>query len=259
MSADFAAAAAELDHARRSARAIDRFSDGLAPTSIDEAYGIQRAWEVMAEWPVVGWKVGCTSQEAQQMLATDGPFVGRVFGPFLHHSPTSLPVTDLITPRMEGEFAFVMGATLVARSQPYLRDEVEAAVAALHPAIEIVDTRFADFTGVGVLSLIADCGANGGLVLGDAVDDWRDIDLAATEVVMRIDGEVVGRGTGADVLGHPMESLTWLVNELSRQGTDLRSGAVVTTGTCTSAVVLAPGSTATTDHGPLGSVSFGTR
>ncbi len=56
----------------------------------------------------------------------------------------------------EVEFAFTMGTDLPPRDVPYRLDEVMAAVASLHPAIEIPDSRYRSFTEVGAPQLIAD-------------------------------------------------------------------------------------------------------
>jgi 2-keto-4-pentenoate hydratase len=249
------AAAGELYRARVEHRTIASLPDGMVPTTTDDGYAVAAAWTDHADWEVVGWKIGCTSRAAQEMLSVAHPIGGRVFGPFVHRSPAALEGSDFTAPLVEGEFAFTLGADLPARERPYERAEVEAAIASVHPAIEIVDTRFANFITAGAPNLIADCGANGALILGPPTTEWRGIDLAAAPVTMHIDGEVVGAGTGADVYGHPLDALTWLVGILSNAGAGvgLRAGQVVTTGTCTGAVPLPAGSTAVTDHGPLGS------
>lgn len=224
------------------------------PATVDDGYAVQAAWSAHTGWEVVGWKIGCTSRTAQEMLDIAQPFAGRVFAPFLHDSPVVLPASDFAAPLVEGEFAFTLGRDLPPRTGGYQRAEVEAVVDAVRPAIEIVATRFADFAAAGAPNLIADCGANGALVVGPPITAWRDVDLAATTVTMHVDGTPMGTGTGTDVLGHPLESLTWLANHLSDAGIALHAGQVVTTGTCTGAVPLAAGSTARTDHGVLGAV-----
>jgi 2-keto-4-pentenoate hydratase len=255
MTPDAARAAARILHrARVDRRALAALPPDCAPASVDDGYAIQEAWAEAVGWPLVGYKIGCTSADAQAMLGADGPFPGRVFAPFLHDSPAALAAGDWIRPAVEGEFAFRLGADLPARAAPYTRAEVEDAVAAAHPAIEIVDTRFADFTGIGVPGLIADSGANGGLVLGAPVADWRGLDLAAVAVTMSTDGIEKARGTGAEALGHPLAALTWLANDLSRRGFGLLAGQVVSTGTCTGIFPLTPGATARARHAGLGTV-----
>ena len=90
------------------------------------------------------------------------------------------------------------------------------AVAALHPAIEIPDSRFRDFTVVGAAQLIADNGCTEYCVLGpEAPESWRDVDLAAHPVAVSIDDEEAATGKGANALGDPRIALTWLANDRS--------------------------------------------
>jgi 2-keto-4-pentenoate hydratase len=166
----------------------------------------------------------------------------------------------------EAEFAFRMGRDLPTRVQPYSVDEVLAAVATLHPAIEVPDSRFDDFTIVGAPSLIADNACAHQFVLGPAARaDWRSLDLVEHSVT----GSVVGRpftgrqpqpdltreGKGANVLGDPRVALAWLANELSDLGITLKAGEVVTTGTCLVPLPIEPGSEIAMDFGVLGRVS----
>ena len=126
----------------------------------------------------------------------------------------------------------------------------------MHPAIEIPDSRFHDFTLVGLAQLVADNACAHRFVLGSAATvEWRAIDLAAHKVRALKDGAVAGEGSGANVLGDPRIALTWLANELSRHGLTLKAGEVVTTGTCVKPVEIAVGDRIEGDFGPLGRVS----
>jgi len=78
--------------------------------------------------------------------------------------------------------------------------------------------------------LVADDFFGAGCVLGPARRDWRGLDLAACEAIMTVNGKSVGRGSGALVLGHPLEALAWLANSLAERGKALRSGDIVMTG-----------------------------
>jgi 2-keto-4-pentenoate hydratase len=155
----------------------------------------------------------------------------------------------------EAEFAFRMGRDLAPRTTPYLVDEVLASVESLHPAIEVPDSRFDDFTIVGAPQLIADNACAHLFVLGEAADDrWRALDLVE-HAVRATAGSLTREGKGANVLGDPRVALTWLANELSGLGIVLRAGQVVTTGTCVTPLPIEPGVSVDVDFGTLGSVS----
>ncbi|MEK9719682.1 MAG: fumarylacetoacetate hydrolase family protein, partial [Quisquiliibacterium sp.] len=156
----------------------------------------------------------------------------------------------------EVEFAFRMARSLGARAQPYQVDEVLDAVATLHPAIEIPDSRFEDVATSGAPQLIADNACAHRFVLGSAAsDDWRQIDLSAHLVQCVATGRPPMQGKGENVLGDPRIALTWLANELRANAMTLQAGQVVTTGTCLVPVPISPGDELQADFGPIGRIS----
>ncbi|HEX2114663.1 MAG TPA: hydratase, partial [Alphaproteobacteria bacterium] len=145
------------------------------PRTSAEAYRIQDLLAEELGVPVGGWKIGCTSAAARKILKSRGPFAGRIFAPRIFESGVTLPGSAYPMRGLEGEFAFRLKKALPPRRRAYTLREVTDAVGSLHPAIEIVDSRFTDWLKVGVPSLIADQGCNGALVLGPAVPRWRQI------------------------------------------------------------------------------------
>ena len=100
--------------------------------------------------------------------------------------------------------------------------------------------------------MIADNGTDGALIYGAGVSDWRGLDLARVPVSLRVGGEVVRAGSGANVLGDPLDALVWLANERSARGNGLRAGHIHNTGTATSMFTAGRGDEAVADFGPLG-------
>ena len=128
-----------------------------------------------------------------------------------------------------------------------------AAVASLHPAIELPDSRFDDFATAGGPQLVADNACANWFVLGDPVDgEWRAADLARHEVALRINDAVVTRGSGADVLGDPRTALAWIVNLQPILGEPLRAGDVITTGVCGKPCPVVTGDRVQADFGTFG-------
>jgi len=155
----------------------------------------------------------------------------------------------------EPEFAFRMATDLPPRSRPYAVPEVLDAVGTLHPAIEIPDSRFADFASAGEAQLIADNACAYLFVLGaPATADWRARDLVEERPRIALRGEQFV-GHGRNVLGDPRVALAWLANELRALGITLRAGQVVTTGTCHPPLPITAGDVMEADFGPLGQVS----
>lgn len=244
-----------LKGARRSGQVLDQLPTEAAPQSISEAYAVQDAIIAAQGSEVVAWKVGATATLIQQLLGVDGPVAGPVFAPTIFGSPAEVSAASFHHRQIECEFAFVLGRDFTPRSDGYSRAEVEEAVAAVVPAVELISPRFARLMGLPPAWLIADCVMNAGLVLGQPYANWRSLDLKAHEVVLQVDGNEVARGTGANVLSDPIEALLWLVNHLSERGIALRAGCPVSTGTMTGLTPLEIGQTAAADYGVLGQVS----
>jgi 2-keto-4-pentenoate hydratase len=227
--------------------------DHCRPRTAAEAYRIQDKLAEELDFPVGGWKVGATGAAARKVLKTRVPFAGRVFATRMFENGTTLPATAYPMRGLEAEFAFRLKTALRPRKRAYSLAEVTAAIGGVHLAIEIVDTRFENGLQAGVHSLTADQGANGALILGPAVPRWRQLKLDQAAAKMVVNGKVVGQGTGADCLGHPLKSVAWLANFLRRRG-GLAAGMIVSAGTCTGLYRAAPGDRARADFGRLGTV-----
>ncbi len=245
--------AQRLTTARRNVGLIDSL-DPFAPIGLASAHRIADAHAELLGWNVVGWKVGCTSERAMEILNCPEPFSGRLFagtqvvdGQLAHDA--------LIKPLLESEFIFTLGNPLPPRDAPYTVDEVRSATATVTPAFELVAPRYRDWLAVDYFSLIADSGCNGGFVMGNPVAVDECPSLADVAVSLAVDGVEVSRGMGSDILGEPWAALVWLANHLSDRGIGLASGDLVMSGTCTGADPLPEGSTATATFEGLGEVT----
>jgi len=228
----------------------------LRPDSRAQGYAIQQRIERRSDSPLFGWKIAATSTAGQAHINVDGPLAGRLLRERVRASGDTAPFGRHAQMRVaEAEFAFRMARPLPPQSRPYTVDEVLAAVATLHPAIELPDSRFDDFTIVGAPQLIADNACAHYFVLGDAApDSWRTVDLVEHRVLGDVQGKLQREGKGANVLGDPRVALTWLVNELSGLSLTLDAGQVVTTGTCLVPLAIESGDHVRMDFGALGAV-----
>ena len=236
-------------------RRLQTIPDDIRPRTREEGYAVQARLEERSAAPLFGWKIAATSTAGQAHINVTGPLAGRLLREKAFESGAALPFGVNHMKVAEAEFAFRMGRDLSPRPQPYSVDEVLSAVATLHPAIEVPDSRFDDFTIVGAPQLIADNACAHLFVLGPpSPAGWRDIDLVEHRVIGTA-GSLTREGKGANVLGDPRVALTWLVNELSGLGITLKAGEVVTTGTCLVPLPIEPGVDVLADFGALGSVS----
>ena len=228
----------------------------IRPASRAEGYAIQARLEARSGSLLYGWKIAATSTAGQAHINVDAPIAGRLLADRVIPNMGTVPPGPNHMRVAEAEFAFRMGRDLAPRATAYTVDDVLQAVATLHPAIEIPDSRYQDFTRVGAAQLIADNACTHCFVAGEPAGmDWRSIDLATHRVVARVDGRPDMEGSGANVLGDPRIALTWLVNELSQLGITLGKGQIVTTGACIPPFAIGPGDRVTADFGCLGSAS----
>jgi 2-keto-4-pentenoate hydratase len=247
--------ARDLWRARRDGQTISTERDDL-PRSLAQAYAVQRAVAALSGAAKVGWKIGSTSAAAQRLLGVDEPACAPLLAPFVHSSPARIRLGRGQQASVEGEFAFRFGTRLPPRAQPYEREEITRAIEAVCGAIEVVGTRFeGGLAGKGRYLTTADCGVNVALVLGSWVA-FDGEDLRDHPVAMRINGVTAGSGSGAAVLGDPLNALSWLANRLSRDGLALERGAVVATGTCTGLDPVRPGDAVRAEFGAFGAVAL---
>jgi 2-oxo-3-hexenedioate decarboxylase/2-keto-4-pentenoate hydratase len=225
----------------------------LRPASLDEAYAAQEALQALytrnGRGEIGGAKIAITTLVMQRLMGIDEPCGGGVFAPEIHASPATLRCADFGQVAVECEIAVLLGRDLPGGQS---RDEVADAIQSCHAAIELIDDARADYKLFGAVDLVADNAWNGGLVLGPAVKDWRHLDLAALKGTMRVGGRLAGEGVGADVLGHPLNALTWLADTLARRGRPLRRGMAITTGSIVATQWPKPGETVEVEIEALG-------
>ena len=243
-----------LIQARRTNRSIDEVPEHLIPGDAAAAGAVDDRVAELSGWPVLGWKIGCTSHASQQVLKTGQPFAGRIYsvlGDGADLTTDQLPSE----PFVEAEFAFRIGQQIAPTAPLVSRSELVASIATTLPALEVVGGRYTNMIGMSVSLLGADAGINTHLVLGEPnaeVDPARLIDAAAE---MRVDDAVTGSGSGADVLGDPINALLWLAAQLHRRGIAIEPGQVITTGTATGLAHLPPGSSAKATLEGVGTVA----
>ncbi len=258
----WAAEAARLiwDH-WQTGQVLSALPEACRPASAWQGYAAQAQLPLVSGREVLGWKIAATSANGQAHIKVGGPLAGRLLSGQVMDSGAVVPSASNRMRVAEPEFAFTMAQDLPAQATPYTPAQVMNAVASLHPAIEVPDSRLDPFTQAGEAQLLADNACARHFVLGPAAPDvWRELDLSTYPVHARVDHGLALRytreGTGGNVLGDPRIALTWLANRLSSLGIPLQKGQVVTTGTCMVPLELQPGDRASADFGVLGRVEM---
>jgi 2-keto-4-pentenoate hydratase len=248
-------AARTLNDHWRAGTKFGELATALRPRNRAEGYAIQAAIEKHSPGALFGWKIAATSEAGQKHINVEGPMAGRILTDtvIVNGGTASMAGNEMRV--AEPEFAFRMGRDLPPQPQPYSVQEVLDAVDTLHPAIEIPDSRFADFVNAGAAQIIADNACAHQFVLGPpAAANWRALDLVEEKPVIRLGGkEFIGQGK--NVLGDPRAALAWLANELRGLGLTLKAGEIVTTGTCHPPLPIKSGDEFAADFGVLGKVS----
>ncbi|MCW2243076.1 2-keto-4-pentenoate hydratase [Azospirillum canadense] len=214
------------------------------PVSEADAYAIQDA-VARRLGPVVAWKVGARTPDSE-------PFRAPIHAETTFTGVDRLPASMFQVIGMEAEIAYRFAKDLPPRTQPYTRDEVLDAVASLHPAFEIVDTRFAGFGTQDGLSHMADQLNHGALVVGPAIPNWRSLDPITERVTLDVDGKREKDTVGGNSAGEPVRLLVWMANVGAVSLGGLKAGDVVTTGSHTGTVFVKPGSRSVATYGTMG-------
>ena len=246
-------------------RPLDIMTQPFAPSDEASAYAIQEAFlnrvADAGDTEVWGYKIAYTNNVMRERAGIYEPVSGLILASGVHESGESgatLNGADYFRLGIECEVAVRIGADLPASGAPYTRESVSDAIEWLAASFELVDGREgAVVEGVDpALRAIAVNISNGGAVLGARVRDWRALDLASSSGRMLVNGEVVGEGVGADVLGHPVEPAAWLANSLIARGKHLKAGDTVLTGSYAPPYLLNAGDSAVAEIEGLGEARF---
>ncbi len=258
--ADLAARAANYMYDGHQARApFSNLPVDLTPKDEAGAYQIQDTHVDLLRksgtGAVAGYKIGLSAAVMQNMFGTTRPCMGVILSDRVWPAGHSVRHGDYVNLSLECEIAVRVSADLSPDNAPFTRDSVAGAVAACHPAFELIDDRNAEYTTCQASSLIADNAWNMGVVLGPEVSDWRALDFSATRGTLTVNGAEVGQGVLTDAMGHPFEALAWLANLRAERGLSIERGALVMTGSIVPPAYVQPGDEAAYSVENMGEVT----
>lgn len=224
-----------------------RAEDGV-PADAAAAYAVQEA--TLAQLGrATAWKVGAKT-------ARDEPTCAPLPASGVLASGASLAGPEWQLRAIELEVAVRLGRDLPASDASDLA-RVSAALDAMLPAIEVVETRLADRQQGAPLLPLADLQSHGALVLGTPVP-WRPdaLDLRTLAARVTFDGAVAADTRGGHPTGELLPLLAWLAVHAAARGRPLRAGDIVTTGSCTGMQSAPAGAAVHGDIAGLGTVSL---
>ena len=245
----------ELWEADRSAKPIAPLTERHPDLVLDDAYAIQTInidRRVAAGQRIIGRKVGLTSRPMQELLGVDEPDFGVLTDEMMVEDGDLIDLRRLNQPRVEAELAFVMERDLAG---PGVTTGVALrAIAGALPAVEIVDSRVADWK-IKLVDTVADNASSGLLVVGGRMRPVAELDLRLLGVAVSRRGELIDTGAGAAALGNPARCVAWLANKLGAFGAGLKAVDIVLPGAVHKMVAVAPGDVFRADFAHLGAVT----
>ncbi|TCJ96658.1 2-keto-4-pentenoate hydratase [Nocardia alba] len=202
----------------------------FAPDDLASAYSVQAeltARRLRSGARVVGRKIGLTSPAVQAQLGVDQPDFGVLFADMDVSALAEVPSGRLLQPKAEAEVAFVLGEDLVEGDLG--PEQIRAAVAYAVAALEIVDSRIANWD-ITITDTVADNASSGLFVLAETRLTLAEFEPREVRMRMSVDGVEVSGGTGAACLGDPLNALAWLARTARDYGDPLRAGQVILSG-----------------------------
>ncbi|HGM5580435.1 TPA: 2-keto-4-pentenoate hydratase [Pseudomonas putida] len=246
--------AKRLDDAARFAEATPQLT-GEDAVTLEQAYAVQRALiehRLARGARQVGVKMGFTSRAKMAQMGVSDLIWGRLTSDMWIEEGASIDLSRYVHPRVEPEVCFLLGKRLEGQVTPL---QALAAVEAVAPALEVIDSRYRDFK-FSLPDVVADNASSSGFVVGA----WHrpDTDLGNLGLVMSFDGRAVEMGSTAAILGSPVRALVAAARVAALQGEVLEAGSLILAGAATAAVALRPGVAVRGEFQNLGSVAFST-
>jgi 2-oxo-3-hexenedioate decarboxylase len=224
--------------------------------TLTEAYQVARrllATREQSGWRRVGCKLGFTNRTIHAEYGVYAPVFGYMYDRTVSQAQeregrwtATLSLKGLVQPRIEPEIAFKL------RRPPPINADAEALLGSvewLAHGFEVVQCHFPEWR-FSASDTVADGGLHGRYIVGPAVSIDADAEALAKalqtfRVSLQKDGSTVAEGGGELVLGSPLNALGHLVALLETlpEHPPLEAGELITTGTLTAALPVAPGET----------------
>ena len=198
--------------------------------SISDAYEVQ---DLVAQKrigigeEVAGFKVGCTSRAIRSQFGLNEPIYGRLFQPHIFQENVRLDWRNYVNCAIEPEMVIKIGSELtgIDLSDEKLIDAIEY----VSPGIEIHNLKFW-YSTPSLQELICSGGIHAGLVIGDEKVSPRILQFRDKVFYVYKDDKLITLAPASEIMGGPLNSLRWLVGNLTTKGKSLKSGSLVIPG-----------------------------
>ena len=254
-------AATILFNHRIKASSLDDLPKDCDPCNLEEAYLIQdelmKIYLKLKDNYIIGKKVGCTNRWAQEQINVNKPFYGNLFSKFSNVNGCILKSNKFSKPYMEPEFSFRINQDIDISKGPFTKNQIIKFIDTIMCSVEIVDFRFNNnLKEIGIFKLIASNGASEYWIKNEKEFEVDFINLENHNVEVYKNNKLIDKGNSNNVLNNPLNSLLWLINELSLKGEIILKNYLISTGTCTKAIPLHKNDNVKVDFGKLGKIEF---
>ena len=222
--------AADLYEAEKSNKPIDTLTSRYPEITLDDAYDIQKFgldMRLADGARIVGRKIGITSRGMMQMLNCDSPDYGYLLDTMMLLEGSACHTDELNSPRLEGEIAFIMGEDICGPA--VTPANIMNATAYIVPCLELCDLRYNSWK-ITVRDTISDNAGAARYIIGGAPKKISEVNLRNIGMVFEKNGDLISSAAGVEVMGNPINAMTWLVNKLAEYGDGLKKGDIVLSG-----------------------------
>ncbi|MDR9827388.1 hydratase [Vibrio sp. FNV 38] len=244
MTSTFNLAASELLSRRVAGTKAPRLESEQRPNTLEDALKIQSSMIDLHSDKVGGWK--CLLP-----LAEDKFVVAPIFADSIQQGETCALFADNNAARVEPEIAFVLNKALPAKEEGYSEEEINEAIGSCHMALELMQARFADDSGAEFYEKLADCLVNQGMFIGPEIDREKAFAAAKIDITVTQE-EQVQTFAGVHPNALAPTPIYWLINYMTRRGTDFQAGEAIITGSYCGIVEVEFNKPTTIDYAGIG-------
>ncbi|MDA9873824.1 fumarylacetoacetate hydrolase family protein [Saprospiraceae bacterium] len=248
--------AAKLRQAQATKTPISPLRDDIGEHNEELAYAIQQVntnHKLVDGARIVGKKIGLTSIKVQEQFGISTPDFGILFDDMEVLNGLSLPISEVMQPKIEGELAFVLGGSLDNDKLTIV--DIINSIDYVLPSLEIVGSRIENWN-ISIADTVADNASASHYVLGHRPKMLDNIDIVNCKMNMTINGELKSSGSGKDCLGSPLNAVLWLARKMQAVGQPLQAGELILSGSLGPMVVVNAGDHVEAEFEGLGSVSI---
>lgn len=247
--------AAKLRQAQVTKTTMAPLRDEIGEHNEEMAYAIQNIntnHRLVDGARIIGKKIGLTSIKVQEQFGISTPDFGMLFDDMEVLNGLSLPISETMQPKVEGELAFVLGASLDTDNLTII--DIINAIDYVLPSIEIVGSRIENWN-IRITDTVADNASASHYVLGHTPKMLDDIDIVNCKMNMTINGALKSSGTGKDCMGSPLNAVLWLARKMQSVGQPLQAGELILSGSLGPMAVVDAGDHVEAEFEGLGTVS----